>query len=280
MIEHEIIHARVWNPCNSIFKTSKNDRSECTIVKCSNKSNCELYAKGQCMMIGILTSKCPYGIRNVETGWTKNAKKFSSWIRERTEQYKVYLDKLQAPSKKIASVGEYVYLPYSHMNFDSDIPFLAKSGFMKGGSPLLKKEYFTKDVVRKLICHRPQEMFGGEISSYQKEEVPKFIKHMQEQYPDLLNEVMEENEGLKFMLEKVSNIGRKAYLWTLEKNITIHDKEYTWHWDGQYLTSNNAYLPFTVVSYQNKEVKIKPIDKAVIKVEFDNWCNDDTVFID
>lgn len=274
----KIITAHIYKPHLAVFKSMKNDRAECQAVNCEGFEKCGLYARGECCWLGSLGwNRCPYGSYNKEVGMTRKSSKYYSWISEREKRYADVLDKLRSASDVMAIVGDFIYLPYAHMTMNENIPFQEKSGFFLKGDCLLPRADFTIKNITSMCLFRPQAIFGGEITSYQIEQVPKFIKHLSEIMPEMYKELCEALPELKKV--SLSNVGRKAYLFTLSPNagkfVDCHGGE--WLWDGTYLTSNNSKASFMLVG-KFTELRIKPDDNPVVTITDENQVNDKTEF--
>lgn len=284
--EYKIVNASVYDPADSIFKSSRNDRSECKILMCNNSENCQLFARKECAQLAVMSStSCPYGKRNFEQGPTRRAATYSKWIRERKERHKDVLRKLGSYNAKLAVVGDYIFLPYPHMNMGEHLPFLSKGGFMSSGSNFIPKESFTPEVVVKLIQYTPQAMMGGTITSYQKDVVPKFIKHLQESMPDMFDDVAKIYPEINERLAEYTFVGREAYLHSLKPGTIVHKYHDTpklatqdWLWDGEYLTSTNTSISFSIVSYDEIEIKIKPQTDVTVEITSDEQVDVNTKF--
>jgi hypothetical protein len=278
--KYEIIHAYIYDPSTpSLFKSGANEKSKLTTINCCNSENCGLFKRGQCSYLQSLRwDKCPYGKKNYEFGYTKRAKKYREWINEKKENYKD-IGSLSNYSKMMAVVGDFVFLPYSFMNMCEKVPFEHKGGFMLEGSLFLPLKDFTVENIKLLVEFRPQALMGGEITSYQKEEVPLFLMHLKEQMPDLYKSVCEISDVAKIKSEKITNIGRKARLFSLTPNvgkfIDIHKGE--WIWDGEWLTSLNSSASFMLVR-DFEELKIKPIGNPLVTITDEQQVNENTVF--
>lgn len=286
--EHKIVHANVYNPENSLFKSNRNDRSECQVVTCSNSENCGLFKRGECATIAFMDAQnCPYGKRSRESGFTRKARGFHTWISDRKTKYKDHLGKLSSYTKKLAVVGDYVFLPYAHMNMNKELPVDHHGMFLSSGTHFVLKEKFTPELVMNIIGFRPQALMGGEITSYQKEVVPKFIKHLQEAMPELYAEVVKQNPHVEKIVADFSPIGRKALLHTLRPGTVVtkyHDTHKLntqhWVWDGEYLTSTDAGMSFAIVDYDTCEIKIKPKLGVSVPVTNENQVDDNTEYAD
>jgi hypothetical protein len=159
----------------------------------------------------------------------------------------------------------------------ADIGWIQKSeGFIGKGCAFLKKELFTVKNIGYLI----QAWMGGEILSYQKESVPKFVKHLQEKCPELFKELLEYDLTIQKIIDTYSYIDRKAILQTLTPNIgkfiDIHKGE--WIWDGIYLTSLNSHASFMLVD-KFEEIKVKPKERSEVKITDNGQVNKETEFL-
>jgi len=131
-----VVHCNIFDPTKSLFKEHKNSKARCTVVRCSQEC-CEVRDAGSCMLLALLFgTKCPYGDLSRFNGYTRRARKFSQWIKEHRERY-VGVPFLKTPRTKMAFVGDYVYLPYSHMTMCEAVPFLAPGGAFRNGNCML-----------------------------------------------------------------------------------------------------------------------------------------------
>jgi hypothetical protein len=226
---------------------------------------------------------CPYGRIRSETGYTKRARAFSPWIRERQEKYKG-IRRLDYPPCKMAIIGDYIYLPYAHMDMNEALPFLSHGGAFRVGCSFLPLEHWNVDTVISLLDFYPRAMMGGVISAYQKESVPKFLLHLREVMPDTWEQLIH----LRPELDVIPNhIGRKAYLRTLAhpiKWITKHDKyQVVWKWNGTTLSTHSMHAynkTWGDIELEAISLIGTPKSNAIIKVQSNDWVTEDTEFID
>lgn len=267
-----IVHANVYDPsARSLFKTEKSAKAQCQTIDCSSHERCDLLARGECAVrSGLFAGTCPYGTWRSENGYTQRAKRFYDWMTERRERYKGVAF-LEAP-KRLGVVGDYVYLPYAHMNKDGSL-FNTKSLFV-----LLSD--LTAEKIKELCLRRPMAMMGGEIITYQKEVVPLFVLHLSEIMPDLYRALCDEWPRAKEIVEEHSNVGRKAVLSTVIPNVGVLTDIHggNWVWDGEYLTMTNRSASFMLV--EHSEVRIKPVDGETVKICSDSQVGGDTEFVD
>jgi hypothetical protein len=280
MQEYKPIHFHIFNPDNALFKEGRNEKAEVSLVTCCNFDNCDLYKRRECSYCATFSwHRCAYGKRSRYEGYSKRAKRFFSWIKEQKELY-ANVGNLSAASNVMAFVGDYVFLPYAHMTMCESVPFLAHGAFLSDGNCFISKEHFTVENILKLVEFRPHALMGGEITCYQKEEIPKFLKHLSEKANDLFLEVIKKSEHAQSQFKLYSNIGRKAILQTLTPNIgkfvDIHEGE--WIWDGEWLKSTNSKASF-MLAKKFKEVRVKPDGNVEVKITDETQINKDTIFV-
>jgi hypothetical protein len=282
-VQERPVHHNVFNPVNSLFKASKNDRAACQVVYCK-LAECPLRAIGCCSFCTPLSpDRCPYGRKVVEDGPTRRAAKFSQWISQRKKEGEG-VPYLKFPPRKLAFIGDYVYLPYAHMGMCKAVPFLSHSGFMANGSPFIDRGDWVISTVLALINFQPEALFGGVIRQYQAEQVPLFITHIRECDPAMWAQLI----AARPELDTTPNyVGRKALLKTLNAPITLpaKDKRYPveWEWDGSALgtTDANAYSDtWGGVKLKSLSMVGMPVDDAVVIVQDNAWVNDATQFVD
>lgn len=275
------IKAWVWNPENSFFKEKKSEKAVGHIISCECPEKCELYSKGNCIISGGYY--CPYGDKRRVVGFSRMASKFYSWINDFEKAHKdVYRAELKKP-EKLEYFIDLVYITISHLCLNEEIQFVAGGGIFSNDKPIIKREHFNADFIKKQILNfKPRSLMGGTIYDYQDKEVPKFLLWLKQLDNALYEEVKEMCPNLpifKFM----TNVGRKAVLQTLNPNIgtfkDIHGG--IWTWDGEYLCSNNTHASFTLIETREiQECRLKPKDNVVVKVCDDAQVNDNTEFID
>lgn len=271
MKENKVIHFHLFRPDNSLSKQPKNTPAEIQLIICNNSENCQIFERKECACrYGLFRGFCPYGRLSRQTGYTKRAKKYYSWCREKEERYKG-VPFLNEP-KKLGIVGEYVFLPYAHMDMLKSLPW---------NNHFLKREDFTVETIIQLVIFRPQAMMGGEIKSYQEKIPPQFLKHLSEQMPELFQQVIEKSSEAKKRFQEFSNIGRKAILESIVPDVgrfkDIHGG--LWTWDGQILHSTNSHASFMLIK-KFKEVMLIPEPGQIVEITDEGQVGKDTIFID
>lgn len=273
----ELIHCYIFNPATHLFKQPANTKAECRLLFCNNKSNCAVHARGECIMIGgLFGGSCPYGSRRTDIGPTRRARSFSTWIRTKQAFYKEtpFLDN---PTTKLAIIGDYVYLPYSFMSMNKNVPFVSHSSFMSQGIPLVPLgDFKTKEIIDSILSFRPQALMGGEIKDYQKDSVPKFKMHLLECVPEIYEEFIGEP------VKDISYVGRKAYISSLKDGVTIQAERGNGDYlikDG-WLVSTNAKIFLSFVRYDEVELRLKPKLDQVVTITDNTQVDADTKFKD
>lgn len=277
MKEEKLIHGYVHDPNNSIFKPKANDRALSTAIYCKNSEDCPFLKGGTCISLSF-TCSCPYGRKVKQTGPTRRAKGFYSWIKKQEDAFKQKnAGILHGAPDKMVYLGEYVYLPYSFLNTNKAIPFETHGSLFVTGSKFLLKKLFTVDVVSAIVNHRPQAMMGGEITSYQLEEVPKFLSHLKEVDPVLYSEFAKINP--ERASKEINYVGRLAYIKTLPVGTNVVGFE----WDGKTFTNHN-YKSTLIKGLKTTKGKVtlslEPTDEDVIKITSNDQVGSETRFLD
>jgi hypothetical protein len=271
MSEYKLINVYVFHPA---FKDVK---ERCEYTYCSNTENCELYKQKKCVndFKFLNCIKCPYSKFSQEEGYTQKAKSFHGWMRDRKEKYKEVLNAIQFTSDKIAKIDEYIYLPYPHLNnYVNSI-----NGII--GEHFIKVKDFTNKKILEIINFKPQALMGGEIKSFQKEEVPKFIQHLKEELPEIYDTFIKEysDEAKKFA-EVINNyVGRKAYIKTLKVGTYIYDDKNKFLFDGEYLICEDYKPIFAPFDTSGGLFKFKVEDDMVVKITNNEQVCKNTKFI-
>jgi len=274
-MESKLIHCNIFEPCNSLFKSAQNNAAEVQTISCSNSNNCGFFKREECLLCGVFSKRhCLYGQLHRDVGFTRKALKYYSWIKTQKERYKG-IPFLKEPSR-ISVVGDYVSLPYLYLDLHKLLPFSNKISLS------VKKEDFTIENINKIIHFIPRTLLvNEEIKEYQKEIIPKFLKHLSEELPDLFNQVITLDEYAKKRFAEFTNIGRKAILETTTPNVgefkDIHGG--LWQWDGKTLKSTNSHASFLLIS-KFKELIVIPDEKQVIVITEENQVNENTVFVE
>lgn len=293
MGEPKVVHCSIFNPTNAIFKISKSEPAEVNWITCTNSENCDLFRSGKCSMIGVLSIRnCPYGSLNHRKGFTHRARNFYKWLAEQREEFKD-VGVLSSPVQKLAFVGDYVFVPYTHADMNEAIPFLSHSSFLYSGSCFIKKEEWTVATIRKIVDFHPYAMMGGEIMSYQRESVPLFLRHLEELDVEMFKKLVAECPTYleKYNLIVKNYVGRKALLKTLKPPFdftTSGSREgryrVKWQWDGKQLKTNSEHAfaqTWAEVPWNDSmEIVLTPTDKTAIVVESNDWVTKETAFID
>lgn len=194
--EYKPINFTYYDPRTSIFKSGKSDRERISVYKCNNCENCDAYKRKCCVMLnGLWWHKCPYGTIEKKEGFTKAARKCGYLIMEYKGKYGDVEYALK-PLNFVCEIGDYVYLGLPHLNGYNN-PIRNSDFFVD--NDMIKKEDFTPEFIVELIKYRPYALMGGEISSYQKEYVPKFCDQLKRFMPDMYTRVCVTYQKVKRM---------------------------------------------------------------------------------
>jgi len=281
----KVINAHIYDPKNSFFKSSANEKSACTITSCSFEGECPLLKQGKCIHLGVF-DRCKFGMQRKEVGFTKRAAKYHQWISEKREKYSEILGAVKSAPKKMVVIGDFIYLPYPHLNMNKLVPFEKHGHAFVSGDTFLSINAWNIGTIKEIISFRPQAMMGGEIISYQKETIPSFVQHLREEFPELYNQLEGEVPSVSEL--KVNYVGRKAYLKTCKPNSTFiksPDKpsiRQEWFWDDEKLTSPSimTFKPFEG-HIESSETVVIPSDKTTIQITDNSQVKEgETIFVD
>ena len=270
----ELIDYRLYDPSGFNLFGKKSDKAVFTTVHCSNSKNCELYKRGKCALWhGVFHVGCEYGNLYKETGYTTRAKKSYQWINTRRERVKG-ISQLASP-KKIATVGNKVFLPYQFWK----IAVFGHYSDKQKSHYWIDKSDFNIEFVLKLIKSVPRDLWDNSIiTKYQKEVVPRFISHLKELLPDTYDECYKASESFREKADSITFIGRTAKVITLVKGSVIKVASNYYKWDGEKLISERDECH--LIEFKGYKTIIIPNDKSVIKITNDNQADEGTEFID
>lgn len=282
-MKERVVSFHLYDPANSLFG-KKSDRGEFTAISCSN-AECPLLAAGQCVeRLTFGGVRCPYGSVRRERGPTPRARSFYKWKTDARESHEG-IPCLDMPSRKLAFIGEYVYLPYAHATLCDAVPWLQRGSLFISGNPFIPRKAWSVDVAEALIDFKPHALMGGEITSYQREQVPLFIQHLRECDPEVFAELVKRRPQLDVPPDYV---GREAVLATLNAPIEWTERAQekypvSWRWDGSALrtASLNTYnSTWGRIKAESVETVVVPVKGQTVTVQSNEWVNENTEFKD
>lgn len=286
-MKEKIIHVHIFDASkpNLFYKPKKSERSELHIYKCKNTEGCDAFKKGQCINVGnVFGEWCPNGTRSKSQSCTVRAKGHYDQIKSWEETYSDYLNSLKSAPKKITRVNGGWMMPYSHITQNSKVDFKSQGGFMANGCSFLTDDQMTKENMISIIENRPQAVMGGEIRSYQKESIPKFIFDFNAEYPELFNKLIGDYERAKEILNNMDFVGRKAFINTLKAGCEVKFTHTKMHWDGEKLFKEGSQMscfdPLKDGEFESARFEYIPNDKATIKVTSNDQVCSETRFAD
>ena len=150
---------------------------------CSCPTPCPLLAKGMCIHAGFL-SRCVYGQLTQDHGPSTRSNSYAKTKKAWEDEAKTK-PMPQWAKRVIAEIGEYVYLPYPHMDMNTEVPFVSHACLFVSGTPFVKKDLFNAEMVLKMAAFHPQALMGGEITDYQNKSVPEFLSHLKLLKPEM-----------------------------------------------------------------------------------------------
>lgn len=268
---YEAINFTYFNPCHSIFKTSRNDRERVTVYMCCNKDNCDAYKRGKCLMLnGLWSHTCPYGKIERREGYTKAARNCGELIRKYKNQYGDVSYALKE-LRFVCNIGDYVFLNLPHLvNYDN--PIRDRSFFI--GEDTIKKENFTPEFVDELIRYVPRDFFGNPIKRYREENVPQFCSQLKRYMPDMYEAAKAICPAIENLVANIDYVGKYAKVTTLlpgkvQIGTNIVD------WDGKFI-KGNGNMNILWELKDGEEIVIIPKDNTYVKIYDNATVTEDT----
>ncbi len=258
-----------------MFEAGKSDRERVTLYTCNNAENCDAHKRNKCVMLnGLYFHSCPYGQIKSEEGYTKAARRCGDLIRKRKEEY-VNVAYSKNDLKFICYIGDYVYLPLPHLiNYVNPI---RDSKFFKGNGDLIRREDFTPEFIIELLKFKPRAMFGGEISSYQKEEIPKFCTQLKRYMPDMFEKVKRIYPEIEDRIKNIDYRDKYAKIITLLPGKVKLSTDIV-EWDGTVIRAEGKQISFWRLS--KEPVIITPNENTYVQIVDNATVTDDTEFRD
>lgn len=263
----------------SLFDAEKqNDRPELRRLECNLDSDCEMFKRGQCIHLQIFGSGCVYGRKDYEKGPTKRSKKYWEWMKKARAEIQEHKDlpRLNYPKDCMAFIGEYVYLPYSHIAMCQLVPFVRHDHFFVSGIPFVKKEEFTPQAVLDLVQFHPHSLMGPEITDYAQKSVPLFLFHLKHFAPDLFKVSSELAAQKNIPFEsRMLYIGDKPIECSIDcvpscsGGFRFHKAFEVTQWDGTTLTArstDDAALILLGIYRSESKISCKPDPKTKVTV--------------
>jgi hypothetical protein len=194
-----------------LFTKTGNKRAQVYSHYCTCPSECPLLKKNKCLQTGILSS-CIYGKTSIEDGPTPRSGKYNEFVMnvKQSEDYKSTRDIDGYGLNVMFEIGDYIYLPYSHMDLIAlppdriQLPFVRNSTAFTSGSSFVKKDNFDVQFVINVVKKKPQAMIGGEIKHYQQRSVPAFLWHLKGLFPDLFESACNEYSQIIDIVSKTT----------------------------------------------------------------------------
>lgn len=260
---------------------------EASVISCDKHNECSYFKNGQCLLVRTFGGKgCKFGSVNNVRGYTSRAKKYHDF-KNKWQSHECY-GKLSHPPQKIGIIDNVVVFPYPFIRItktESGKYAVEESALFGNSNSYIELEKFNNDLIYRICSYRPQALMGGEISSYQKEEVPLFLSHLQEVLPDVYEKFI---QAYPKYGRKIDYVGRKALLKTLKPSlIEYRSRDYPrlnndWYWDGEFLNYKWGYVNSVSVidDYEVAEFKLKPSDKTTVKITSNEQVTEETVFVD
>jgi len=249
------------------------------ILRCDKTDECSFYKKGLCLNNNRAAKGCRFAKIERKEGYTSRSKNCFSWKSKWTNHEKY---SILNTAKTMGLIGDVVALPYSFMNVRYDP--LNNKNLVFSDSPSNFTSYirlrdFIPENIDRIINLRPQAIFGGTISSYQREVVPKFKIHLSEVFPEVYSELI--SKYPHHSISEDANIGRKALIYSLKDGVVITDhKGYSYVKQGDRLISESYRSSFSPFDGKILKIEIEINKKMKFEVTNRNQVDEDTIYLD
>ena len=256
----------------------RNNKQWVEYVTCDKTEKCPLYQEGKCACFRYLIGEnqtCPNGKWNRIEGYTSRARKFADFA---SKVRKDYAPTATEYASKLCLVADYVYLPLPYLTGCRN-EFKGVEDGRVVNKRFVKIDDFNEDLIEELVKFVPYAWFGGAITDYQNEHIPKFVQQFKEEMP--LSYVMwaKKYPDTASKFKDVSPVGRTAYINTLPDG-EIHD----WVKSGNTLTNDNYADTFffkgTFGSKKPLKVSVEITDDMVAEVTKSMVVDENTKFVD
>lgn len=255
-----------------------NERERMLAYICEYDGKCPMYEKGKCVCQNLIFGeiKCPHARRVQASGLTKRASGFGKAASRWKEMYKT---EIQIENVMLCECGDYIYLPYPHLDVFGRKPIeeIERDRF-------LHKTLFTIENIHKIINWHPRSLMGGIITDFQEKEVPKFIRQLRDVFPDLYAEYLNTypDDKTKFEAICVDYVGRKAYLNTLKDGTTYRDCHGDiWVKNGEFLVceqmKTTIHMP---IGRKPRKVMQQMMGDEIVTVSKNDDVSENTVFVE
>lgn len=273
-----------YNSGKSIF-SSKSEKESLTKIYITSKEGEDILEGGVVACLnrsGFSSSiKDPYFNLVKEIGFTSSARKHRDLLYNMREAYPDLECKLKPIESKVKDYNEYVYLDVSHI--DNYVNPLTKDDDRFLSINFIKKEHFNEDFIVELNDYKPRALLDYQvIKRYEEIIVPEVMADIKKEFPELYKAALLKSEDLQETDEKVTFVGKKAKVLTLNPGkvsvIMSYSETEVFSWDGDVM-SNDKILKN---KYGRAKVSqtIKPDEDMIVMVYEDSTVNEKTEFVD
>ena len=272
---YKIISKSVYDPAHSIFSTDRNKKSSVRVVFCNACDTCEAYKKGECLRATTIFTQnyCPFSRVYTMEGFTRRSKEYIRFIREAKSALgiddKYFLTRLD-PVRQTVKIGDGSKIHISLPHLDNYVNPCYKELKISTRANLIDTKNFTEEVVRFLLEFKPVALMGDVIESYQEQEIPRFIRNLKINFPELYKSVIKGTDYEK-RIYQMKTIGKRAMLSTLQSGKVKYQGK-IWDWDGKTLTGESTP--------DMESITMTPKPNVVVTIVDEDTVNDDTIIKD
>lgn len=258
--------------------SQKNDKEVLTKVYMLSEQAEDILETGRIVRLNTFKGRNdPYFKLEKVEGFTTRARKYGELKSKMTEEFPELESRLSGMNSNIAPYGEYIYINLPHL--DNYVNPLTKDTETFLNENIIFKEKFNAELLKKIVEYQPQALMGGVIKSYREKNIPEFLWDLKFSYPQLFSELLSISEVARDISDKITSVGKKAYVHTLDKGKvsfkTISLKSYIFEWDGRVLTNLTTLEDGNVLVQ-----KIEPNKDTIVEIISDETVTRNTRFSD
>lgn len=264
----------VQDPKKSIIN-HKMDRCGVRITYCQHRDTCEAYKKGLCINAGniIFATYCIFSKTYTLEGLTQRSQYYQAFVNAANDVLKIDYNKIYRRIDKLRETirvgdGSMVFVALSHLDNYVN-PCLEELNGQKEN--FIPYDVFAKEeTIKFLLDYKPLALSGGEITTYQTNDIPKFIRNLKTNFVDLYNQVIKGSDYER-TIPKERFTGKRAVLSTLKPGkVKTGISTEPWNWDGEVLTSDKIF------GIDAEKIVITPKPEAIVFVVDEDTVDENT----
>lgn len=264
--------------------SSKNDKDFVNIFYVKNKETEDLINEIGFIPSDIFGPIYPNVYKRKEIGFTSRAKSYGKIKNKFQKQYPDLEDKFPSKTPNVGTnLGGLIY---SNLSFVSNYvnPLIKEYSNYFQTEKYIKIEAFEDvDFLQNLLDYKPLALIGGEITDYQKKQLPKFLKSLKYSNPELFEKLLQFKK-VQDLNEILTPVGKKVKVFTLKPSYVklINSPEQfsmtsSYFWDSEKIIINHGKEGIKYTGIET--LTFVPKEDYVVKVLDEKSVTENTIFI-